>query len=180
LRLLLNSHRGGATVPDLGQALGLCAIPALCAAAVTDVRCRRVPNLSSALVALAGLAARAASGDALPSLLLASAVFAILYLLWRCEFLGGGDVKLLSACVLVVPAGTVAALLAAVALSGGALALAYLILRVAAPMPHPRPVLSRWSLRRLCRVEAWRIRRGGPLPYACAISAGCMFTLFAG
>jgi len=167
-------------VPDLGQALSLCAIPALCGAAVTDLRCRRVPNLLSALVALAGVAARAASDDVLPSLLLASAVFAILYLLWRWEVLGGGDVKLLSACVLVVPAGTVAALLAAVALSGGLLAMAYLILRVAAPTPRPRPALPRWSFRRLCRIETWRIRRGGPLPYACAISAGCMFTLFAG
>lgn len=144
------------------------------------MRCRRVPNLLSALVALAGIAARVASGDVLPSVLLALAVFAILYLLWRWEALGGGDVKLLSACVLVVPAGTVAALLAAVTLSGGVLAMAYLILRVAAPTSHPRPVLSRRPLRRLCRVEAWRIRRGGPLPYACAISAGCMFTLFAG
>jgi len=144
------------------------------------MRCRRVPNLLSALVALAGVAARAASGDVLLSLLLALAVFAILYLLWRWEVLGGGDVKLLSACVLVVPAGTVAALLAAVAFSGGVLAVAYLFLRVAAPTPRPRPVLPRWSLRRLCRIEAWRIRRGGPLPYACAISAGCMFTLFAG
>jgi prepilin peptidase CpaA len=180
LRLLLNSHHGGATVLDLGQALGLCAIPALCGAAVTDVRCRRVPNLSSALVALAGVAARAASGDVLPSLLLASAVFAVLYLLWRWDVLGGGDVKLLSACVLVVPTGTVAALLAAVTLSGGVLAMAYLLLRVVAPMPQSRLVLPRWSLRRLCRVEVWRIRRGGPLPYACAISAGCMFTLFAG
>lgn len=175
-----NSDHGGATVPDLGQALGLCSIPALCGAAVTDVRCRRVPNLLSALVALAGIAARAASGDVLPSLLLASVVFSILYLLWRWEFLGGGDVKLLSACVLVVPAGAVAALIAAVTFSGGVLALAYLLLRVAAPAPRPGPVLSRRSLRRLCRVEAWRIRRGGPLPYACAISAGCMFTLFAG
>ena len=139
-----------------------------------------MPNLSSVLVALTGMAARAASGDALPSLLLASAVFAVLYLLWCWEILGGGDVKLLSACVLVVPAGMVAVLLAAVTLSGGVLAMAYLVLRVAAPVPRSRPVLPRWSLRRLCRVEAWRIRRGGPLPYACAISAGCMFTLFAG
>lgn len=165
---------------DLGQILGFCAMPALCGAAVTDMRCRRVPNLLSALVAAAGLAARAASGDAGLSLLLAGGVFLILYLLWRCELLGGGDVKLLSACVLTVPAGTVAALLAAVALSGGLLASAYLLLRAAPPLARPRAALPRWSLRRLCRVEAWRIRRGGPLPYACAISAGCIFTLFAG
>ena len=167
-------------MPDLGQALGLCAIPALCGAAVTDMRCRRVPNLSSALVALAGVAARAASGDALPSLLLASAVFTVLYLLWRWDVLGGGDVKLLSACVLVVPAGTVAVLLAAVTLSGGVLAMAYLLLRAAAPAPPPPPVRPRGWLRRRGRGAAGRLRRGGPLPYACAISAGCMFTLFAG
>ena len=116
----------------------------------------------------------------MPSLLLASVVFAVLYLLWRFECLGGGDVKLLSACVLLVPAGAVAAMLAAVTLSGGILALFYLVLRAAVPRPLPQVTLPRWSLRRLCRVEAWRIRRGGPLPYACAISAGCMFTLFAG
>jgi hypothetical protein len=26
-------------------------------------------------------------------------------------------------------------------------------------------------------VERWRIRRGGPLPYACAIAAGVLFII---
>jgi prepilin peptidase CpaA len=32
-------------------------------------------------------------------------------------------------------------------------------------------------LARALRVEQWRIRRGGPLPYACAIAAGGLFIL---
>jgi prepilin peptidase CpaA len=32
-------------------------------------------------------------------------------------------------------------------------------------------------LARALRVERWRIHRGGPLPYACAIAAGGLFIL---
>jgi prepilin peptidase CpaA len=165
---------------DLGQVLSFCATPALCGAAVTDVRSRRVPNLLPALVAAAGLAARAASGDAVPSVLLAGGVFIVLYACWRRGWLGGGDVKLLSACALLVPAGAVAALLLAVALSGGILATVYLVLGAVPFFAASQLTLSPSAFQRVCRVERWRIRRGAPLPYACAICAGCMFTLFAG
>jgi len=167
-------------VADLGQILSLCAIPALCGAAVTDMRSRQVPNLLPMLVAAAGLVARAASGDAVPSVLLAAGVFIVLYALWRREWLGGGDVKLLSACALLVPAGAVLALLLAVALSGGILATVYLVLRTVPFLAASQLTRSPSAFQRVCKVERWRIRRGAPLPYACAISAGCMFTLFAG
>jgi prepilin peptidase CpaA len=90
--------------------------------------------------------------------------------------MGGGDVKLLGAAALLVPPATVPHMLALVAFAGGILALIYLVGRAVAPRPagrrpHMLPL-------RILRAECWRIRRGGPLPYACAIAAGAALTLF--
>ena len=49
-------------------------------------------------------------------------------------------------------------------------AIAYLLGRFLLPRPAPRR--PRHLLPRIVRVEAWRIRHRGPLPYACAIAAG--------
>ena len=165
---------------QIGQILSVCTIPVLLGAALTDIRARRVPNQLSALVALIGLCSRAAGGGLLLSLLAAVAVFGVLYLFWLRGWLGGGDVKLLAACVLAVPAGAVGDLLLAVSLSGGILALIYLVLRPALPHASPAGGQRMTSLRRILRIEGWRIRRGGPLPYACAIAAGCAFTIVTG
>lgn len=167
---------------DLSQAISFAALPVLVGAAFTDVASRRIPNTCCVMVAGFGIAARIASGDLLLSLLLAATAFGILLAFWTRHWLGGGDVKLLAACALLVPAGAVAGLALAVALSGGLLAAAYLAGRAArlrlAPTAHSaRP---HGILRRLWRIEGWRIRRGAPLPYACAIAAGCIFTIVAG
>jgi prepilin peptidase CpaA len=55
------------------------------------------------------------------------------------------------------------------------LALAYL----AGCLVLPRPTARRPNrlLSRVLRVEAWRIRHRGPLPYVCAIAAGTLFVL---
>lgn len=87
--------------------------------------------------------------------------------------MGGGDVKLFGAAALGMPASSVLTFITAVAIAGGALALFYLVAR--------RLISSSTSARpdslfgRVVRVERWRIRRAGPLPYACAIAAGVLF-----
>ena len=61
-------------------------------------------------------------------------------------------------------------LVAATALAGGVLALAFVIGRKLAKRPvTPRP---RAVLGRILRCEQWRLYRGGPLPYAAAIATG--------
>ncbi len=161
------------------QALSLAALPALLFAALQDIASRRVPNWASALIALCGLAARLASGDILPSLLLALAVFTALFLMWQRGWIGGGDVKLLAACALLVPAPAVLDLVLATSMAGGVLATAYLLGRRLPPLRRTLRT-SRNLIRRIGRIEAWRMRRNAPLPYACAIAAGCVFTLITG
>ena len=165
---------------QVSQILSLGTILVLFGAALTDIRARRVPNRLSAAVAVIGFCSRALGGGLAVSLLAAVAVFAVLYVFWLRGWLGGGDVKLLAACVFAVPAGSVGGLLLAVSLAGGILALVYLVLRpavgrVGSPAGQPAT-----SLRRILRIEGWRIRRGGSLPYACAIAAGCAFTIVTG
>jgi prepilin peptidase CpaA len=160
--------------------LALAMLPALLLAALSDVALRIVPNRLPAVVACTGLAARAMSGDLRASAMLTAIVFGLLFACWRRGWMGGGDVKLLTACTLLVPAIAVGGLLLSVTLAGGVLSIFYLLGRlVSRRTAHPSG-RSASMLRRVLRVEAWRIRRHAPVPYACAIGAGCAFTLFAG
>jgi prepilin peptidase CpaA len=145
----------------------------LLAAAVHDVIARTVPNWMAAALAPIGLSLQVLQGHPLTALLVASIVFLVLAFCWRFGWIGGGDVKLLGATALVVPPAQIAAFIIAVALAGAGLALCYLAGRriVSAPgTPRPARLLAR-----AIRVERWRLRRGGPLPYACAIAAGFLF-----
>lgn len=147
----------------------------LAAAALHDIAARTIPNRLCLAVAGAGLLARVLMGDLLPGLLAAGLVFLLGWASWRCRAMGGGDVKLLAACALLVPPAATPGLVLAVALAGGLLALAYLGLRpwVAAPaLARPAALLARAR-----RAETWRIRRRGPLPYGVAIALGTFFTL---
>jgi prepilin peptidase CpaA len=140
-------------------------------AAWNDVALRRIPN--EAVIAVAGIGAglRGAEGAAplLLSLLGAAAVFALLLLPYARGWLGGGDVKLLTAIAIAVPPLETTQLLGATALAGGVLALLYLALRRApAPAPGPRRSIAG----RVLAIERARIRRGGPLPYGVAIAVG--------
>lgn len=112
-------------------------------------------------------------------LLVSSAVttlllFAVLCL-WLARFMGGGDAKLIALIGMAVsPSGVIPALLAT-ALAGGLLCLPYLL----GPylLPRPKPGRPTRILPRLLRCELWRLRRGGPLPYAVAIAAGTLFAM---
>lgn len=154
----------------LSLGLLLASIAILLAAAIHDIIARTVPNWMAASLALLGVASQLLHWRPLAGLLPALIVFVLAAFCWRRGWLGGGDVKLLSAAALVVPPGEVAAYIAAVAITGAGLALIYLAARyiVAAPEPHrPNRLLAR-----AMRVERWRIRRSGPLPYALAIAGG--------
>lgn len=167
-----------ASNPCVSAALVSSAFSLLAYAALRDVATRRIPNWVSALVALLGAALRIGDGQLALSLVAASAVFGCMVLLWLRGYVGGGDVKLLAATSLLVPPDAVLHLLLAVSLAGGALSALYLLLiRMGLPAMQ---AAQRGVLRRVLRAEAWRIRRRGPLPYACAIGAGGLITLYGG
>ena len=89
--------------------------------------------------------------------------------------MGGGDVKLMGAAGLALTPAAVPLYLAAVSIAGGGVAMVYLFGRLFLTAPgSARPGAF---VPRVLRVERWRMSRGGPLPYACAIAAGTMFVL---
>ncbi len=112
--------------------LTLPAIALFSAAAITDLRSRRIPNLLSAglaLVGLARIAAGFATGGAAGAgvdLAAAVAVFAVAAVAFQFRLLGGGDVKLIGAGALWLGADALARFLATTALAGGLLAIVYL------------------------------------------------------
>jgi prepilin peptidase CpaA len=144
-------------------------------AAGRDIMTRTVPNwMPLSLAALCTVLA-AANLRLVWGLAFGLAVFVLCVVFWRRGWMGGADVKLLGAAAIVVAPAAAGAFLVAVALSGGILAVAYLMGRYL--LPRPATQCPRHLLPRVWRVEAWRIRRSGPLPYACAIAAGTIFVL---
>ena len=150
-------------------------------AAMHDIAARTIPNSVSIVLALTGMLLRTLDGDLATSLLLGGIVFAVCTACWLRGWMGGGDVKLLSAAALFVPHALVGSLLIATTLAGGVVAIAYLIARAAARRVslavHATP---RSFLARVLRAEHWRLLRGTPLPYGSAIAAGTLFVIFAG
>ena len=144
-------------------------------AALHDVVGRTVPNLVSLLLIGVGLVRAAVAHTIAPSMLVVGAVFAVALLVWRAGLLGGGDVKLLTAACLVVPPREAPVLLVSIAIVGGLLGFTYVIAKRIAPVTLPRRPSN--ILRRVIRVELWRMHRGGPLPYAVAIAVGTMTRL---
>ena len=160
----------------LSSSLILASVAVLLAASLHDIIARTVPNWMAVALALLGLGLRVAHGNVLTGILAGVIVFVAAAIAWRRGYMGGGDVKLLGAAALVVPPAGVINFVVAVSLTGAVLALFYLAARRLVPATHaanrPRSLLAR-----ALRAECWRIRRGGPLPYACAIAAGGLFTL---
>jgi prepilin peptidase CpaA len=146
----------------------------LVAAALHDAAFRTVPNTICFAVLCCGLVARFVSGQTWPAIAAGAVTFIVAALCWRRGWLGGGDVKLLAASTLLVPPTAVPLLIAWVALSGGMLTIPYLLAR------HRLPLLAgpqHSLLGRIARAESWRLRRGGPLPYAVAIAAGAALVI---
>lgn len=114
-------------------ALTLPAIALFSAAAITDLRSRRIPNLISLGLFVLGLVRVAGdlwSGAASTAAIDMGAAVAVLVLgaaAFHLRMLGGGDVKLLAAGALWLGAGALGTFLMTTALTGGVLAVAYLI-----------------------------------------------------
>lgn len=159
----------------LHATLLLAAATALLFAVAYDVAVRLVPNGVSLIVAVAGLGLNALDRQFAGALLGGGLVFAGAWHCWRRGWIGGGDVKLLSACALLVPPALVPELILTTAIAGGVLALCYIALGRVLPRSRPRRPAS--LLMRVWRAERRRIRRGLSLPYACAITAGVLLTL---
>ena len=159
---------------DLRPLLAGIAVCLLIVAALQDIAARIIPDTICASLAIIGLLLRIAEGGLLYSLIAALSIFALLMLGCLRGWIGGGDVKLLSASILLMPPALVPSAIFCVGIAGGVLALLYILLRHIVPQPGPRP--SR-RLSRIWRAERFRIRRGGPLPYGVGIAAGCAFIL---
>jgi prepilin peptidase CpaA len=164
-------------------------------AAWHDVVSRTVPNWMSAAIACFGVVAAYSDGRLVMSIGLGLAVFFVAAICWRRGWMGGADVKLLGAVVIVLPPGMVSLFAIAMSLAGAAHAITYMAARRIVTPPGPlvpdlasrhastpaRSGMRRLSLpSRALRAERWRISRGGPLPYACAIAFGYLFVIFNG
>jgi len=148
------------------------------AASMHDIVARTVPNGLAVTLAVSGIAASVTQGHLIGSLLAAGGVFVAAAIIWRRGWMGGGDVKLLGASTLGIAPGAVLTFIAAVALAGGVLAVFYLVARSLMSTSRQRRPIG--LLARAVRVERWRISRGGPLPYACAVAAGVLFVDLSG
>ncbi len=151
-------------------------------ATLHDVATRTIPNWTSIGLALLGLLLRFADHQLVAGISLAAAVFVVSAFCWQRGWMGGGDVKLLSAAAIFVPPGQVGNMLMAITLAGGAIGLLYVAIRFAvrrhadaAGRPRPRRLLAR-----IARAERRRLLRGTSLPYASAIAVGTLFVIVAG
>ncbi len=152
--------------------LDLAGVALLAWAALHDLGFRTVPNRVSAALLLIGLLLRLLHGDLLFGLGCGGAVFLVTYAFWRFGWMGGADVKLLTASAVFVPPGMVPTLVIGTSLAGGVLAAIYLLGSrvVRRPAGPARPTAG--LLRRAARCELRRLCRRGPLPYAAAIATG--------
>jgi prepilin peptidase CpaA len=164
-------------------------------AACHDIVSRTVPNWMSVAIACCGLVAAYFGDRLLLSFGLGLGVFVLAAICWRFGLLGGADVKLLGAIAIVLPLSLLGTFAIAMTFAGAVHALIYLIgRRVVTPPPRlapkPAPAMAspspggsaklshrRPALTRVLRAERWRISRGGPLPYACAIAFGFLFVI---
>lgn len=143
--------------------------------ALHDVASRTVPNSFSLVIASAGLVLRLLDGTAPIAIGLAVAALVVFRFCWRMGWMGGGDVKLIAATALAIPPAHFLSFVTIMSVAGAILALPYLAGRSFRPfVPPGRP--NRF-IGRVMRAERWRLRNGGPLPYACAIAAGGLSAL---
>ena len=154
------------------------AAPLLIFAAARDIATRLIPDGVPIAIALAGLVGRVMLGwsEAGVSLAVGGLLFALLLPLAMRGWLGGGDVKLISAMAVGLAPHETWFFIVATVFSGGVLGLAYIIGRHI--VPETRVAVGGTLLRRVLVVEAWRVRRRGPLPYAVAIAVGGLIVFY--
>lgn len=144
-------------------------------AAWNDLATRTIPDQLSLALLVLGIGSRLLEGPgaALSSLAAATIVGIGFLFLHARGMIGGGDVKLIAALAAGIAPSALPDLLIAIALSGGVLGVAYLMLARVMPRPALRPQAA--LPLRVAVVEANRIARRGPLPYAVAIAVGTVF-----
>lgn len=143
--------------------------------AVQDIVVRTVSSRMTAALGVAGLTMRSFDGTVVITGVIAITVFLAALACWYQGWLGGGDVKLLGATMLLVPPPHQATVLALTSLVGGAISVVYLATRQW--LRRPSEIQPSSFAGRVRRVEHWRLSRGGPIPYAVAIAAGVIVTL---
>jgi prepilin peptidase CpaA len=154
---------------------GLCLLGV---AAWRDIALRRIPDAASIGLVVLGVTARAAEGLAALGISLAcsAVLFGLLVVLHARGLFGGGDVKLAAALAVGLPPVGTYHLVILTGVLGGVLGLFYLLLARLLPAARPAgPAAS--FFQRVRAIEAWRIRRRGPLPYGVAIAGAGAFLL---
>lgn len=163
---------------------GIVFVFAVCYAAVEDVRAFRIPNWTSALIALAFFPYAALHRPPLYApdldgtsvylgmhLAIAAAIFLVTATLWRFKLLGGGDVKLLTAIGLWLGPTLIMPFLAVTAVASIAIAGPLLLLRSKGALFGigwiPVPVLRRCVA----------IAETGKVPYALPIAIAALLTV---
>jgi prepilin peptidase CpaA len=153
-------------------------LTALLASVWADLKDRIIPNEYVGVVAASGISITLLfrPEQAPYSLLAAALVLFGLGLLSHFNLMGGGDVKLISATVLMVPPGDAGRLLITIALAGGLLSCIYLAARLAlrgrsVPKSSAAVEAGRNSGGWFSN-ECARVAGGGPMPYALAILGG--------
>ena len=146
---------------------------AVCLAALEDVRAFKIPNWVSATVAVAFVPYALAHLGLLPiglHLIIAAVIFVITAAFWKFRFIGGGDVKLLSAVGLWLGPDLALPFMIIMTLASAVIALGLLVLRkwswVVSAASAPRPVL---------RMVA--IAETGKCPYAVPIAIAALTTV---
>ena len=163
-------------------AIAVVATILLLVASVNDIATRTIPDCIPIGLGALGIPVHLSNHDFTAALVASCAIFILAGLCWRQGWLGGGDVKLIVACTWLASPVQVPTLVLGTALAGGGLAgvylgLCWMIRRSQAPATIAR---RRSFVARIYRVERWRIGRHASLPYACAIAAAMLFTLYSG
>ena len=145
--------------------------------AFTDVAARLISNKTSLLIASLAIV-QLPFGEPqqlFASVLGAGILFTLLLVAHSREYIGGGDVKLLTALSIGLPIAIAIQFLTITVMAGGVLALLHLLMR-ALPYPALPPAGSSLA-RRVYAVERWRNLRHAPLPYGVAIACGGIWTV---
>lgn len=149
----------------------------LVAGAWRDIATRTIPDSVSLLLLAAGGLARLLNGP--PALALSVGAAILLFIVLSAAFarglIGGGDVKVMTALAVGLSPLDCYRFVFATAIAGGLLATAYLLLSYTRRPTRATPPMS--LLGRIFKIESWRIRHRGPLPYGVAIAAGGAFVL---
>jgi prepilin peptidase CpaA len=144
--------------------------------AALDVATRLIRNDVCFALALLGMI-RQFTGPThlIESLVAATLLFLLLIFAFERAWIGGGDVKLLTALAIGLPLMGVVQLITVTAYAGAVLALVHLLMR-RLPAPGTAPAGSS-LVRRIYAVERWRHLRRAPLPYGAAIACGGVWAL---